>query len=120
MTLKKDRIAAVPHGGEEQWEAADLDQASFKWEALVPVEIHAVKVAIVEAMVWTHMPVSARQVQRMFDEPEAPSVSVISFHMRRLAGYGAVAKTGSRAVRGAKETFYFLPPELIVKGSGAR
>jgi hypothetical protein len=84
----------------------------FSWDILVPHLIHPVKVAIIEAMEWVELPLSSRQLDRIFDEQFG--VSGVAYHMRTLAEVGAVEKVGQRPVRGAQETFYAL------SGSGSR
>jgi hypothetical protein len=88
----------------------------FNWGALVPHLIHPAKVLIIEAMEWVAMPLSPRDLDRIFDEQLG--VSLISYHMKTLADVGAVEKIRQRPVRGALETFYALSP--IVAQAPAR
>ena len=118
MATAKKRTANDSRGKDDGRGEAAL-QGTFAWDALVPVAIHPTKVAIVQAMMWLKMPVSARDVQWMFEEPEQESVSVISYHMRTLAELGAVEKTGCRSVRGAEQTFYFLSPSMTTGMGGS-
>lgn len=78
----------------------------YEWGLLVPHLVHPVKVAIVEAMAWIEVPVSPRELDRLFDEEFG--VSLVSYHMRSLADVGAVKKVRQQAVRGALQTFYVL------------
>jgi hypothetical protein len=69
-------------------------------------------------MSWLERPVSASELERMFEEPEHHYLSILSYHLGRLAKHGAVEKTGCRQVRGVRETFYALLP-AVIKGAEA-
>jgi hypothetical protein len=84
------------------------DGPAFDWAALVPRIVHPVKVAIVEALLWTGHPLSATELRSLFDEPEGYYLSIVSYHVSKLVEAGALQETGSRKVRGATETFYFF------------
>jgi len=78
----------------------------FNWDTLVPYLVHPVKVAIIEAMEWVDVPLSPRELDRIFDEEFG--VSLVAYHMRTLAEVGVVEKVGQQPVRGALQTFYAL------------
>ncbi|HWO82441.1 MAG TPA: hypothetical protein VNM38_01460 [Solirubrobacterales bacterium] len=78
----------------------------FSWGALVSRLVHPSKVAIIEAMEWLGVPLSSRELDLIFDEQIG--VSNVSYHMRALAGVGAVDVVRQRQVRGATQTFYAL------------
>jgi hypothetical protein len=81
--------------------------STFEWDALVPYLVHPLKVAIVEAVSWIDMPLSASELAKIFmSEFE---LSLVSYHLTKLAAVGAVVKVGQRPVRGALQTFYFFP-----------
>lgn len=82
----------------------------FDWGALVPRIVHPAQVTIVEALFWIGRPLSATELRDLFDEPECYYLSLVSYHLRKLAEVGAIHETGSRQVRGTTETFYFFPP----------
>jgi hypothetical protein len=88
----------------------------FDWQALVPHCIHPLKVAIVEALLWVRTPLSASELQNLFSEKI--SVSLIAYHMTKLAQAGAIEKVGQRPVRGAMQKFYFFPDCTWEPGSG--
>jgi hypothetical protein len=93
------------------------DNGYFDWDLLVPHLIHPVKVAIIEAMGWVQVPVSPRELDRIFDEQFG--VSLVAYHMRTLAEVGAVEKVRQQSVRGALQTFYALsapPREPVFPG----
>jgi DNA-binding transcriptional ArsR family regulator len=80
---------------------------SFDWEALVPLLVHPVKVEIIEAMSWIEAPLSATDLDRIL--VGRIGVSLISYHLRKLAELGAIEKVRQEMVRGAVQTFYALP-----------
>lgn len=79
---------------------------SFQWEALIPYLVHPVKVAIIEASQWIEEPISARELDCVFDEQFG--LPLVSYHVRNLAGMGVLKKEGQQSVRGALQTFYVL------------
>lgn len=78
----------------------------FNWDALIPISVHPVKVTIIEAMQWIAVPLSPKELDRIFDEEYG--VSLVSYHMRTLADIGVVEKVRQQAVRGAVQNFYTL------------
>lgn len=78
----------------------------FEWAMLVPQLVHPLKVAIIEAMSWIDEPISARELDRVFEDEFG--VSLVSYHVRVLAEIGALEKVRQQAVRGALQTFYVL------------
>ncbi len=89
----------------------------FDWEILVPRLIHPMKVAIIEAMSWIEVPVSPKELDRIFGEEFG--VSLVAYHMRRLAQVGAVEKDHQESVRGALQTFYVLAAKEPAGASSA-
>ena len=82
---------------------------SFNWEALVPLLVHPVKVEIIEAMSWVDVPLSATDLDRVFHGQIG--VSLLSYHLRKLAEIGALRRSSQEQVRGAVQTFYALAPD---------
>jgi hypothetical protein len=80
--------------------------SSFKWDALIPISVHPMKVAIIEALQWIGVPLSPKDLDRLFDKEFG--VSLVSYHMRTLADAGVVEKVGQQSVRGAVQSFYTL------------
>jgi hypothetical protein len=95
-----------------------MNEGRFNWEVLVPVLIHPIKVAIVEAMEWIEVPVSPRELDRIFDEQYG--VSLVSYHMRTLAKVGVVEVVRQQSVRGALQSFYSLLPSQIDRPPASR
>jgi hypothetical protein len=87
----------------------------FNWDSLIPYLVHPVKVAIIEAMEWIEVPVSPRELDRVFDEKFG--LSLVAYHMRTLADVGVVEKVGQQPVRGAVQTFYSLSEEELASPS---
>ena len=79
----------------------------FPWEALVPLLVHPVKVACIEAICWIGRPLSATELREVF-RPKY-ELSLISYHVVTLAKLGLLRKVKQRRVRGAIEKYYFLP-----------
>jgi DNA-binding transcriptional ArsR family regulator len=78
----------------------------FNWEALVPLLVHPVKVEIIEAMSWIGLPLSATDLDRVMRGQIG--VSLLSYHLRKLAEVGAIERVRREPVRGAVQTFYAL------------
>jgi hypothetical protein len=81
-------------------------QWSFNWDVLIPMSVHPVKVAIIEALQWIAVPLSPKELDRIFDDEYG--VSLVSYHMRTLAKVGVVERVRQQAVRGAVQSFYTL------------
>ena len=79
---------------------------SFEWATLVPLLVHPLKVAIIEALEWIELPLSAKDLDLALDEEFG--LSLVSYHMRKLADVGVIEKVEQRAVRGALQSFYAL------------
>jgi hypothetical protein len=83
------------------------DELQFHWDELVPHFVHPLKVAIIEAMLWIDRPISASELARVFLEEF--DLSLVSYHLNKLAATGALEQVGERQVRGALQRFYFFP-----------
>lgn len=81
----------------------------FDWGGLVPVFVHPVKVAIIEALAWIGEPLSAVGLERSFLYCHTWNLPIVAYHVRGLAKIEAIVAVGSRRVRGSTETFYFFP-----------
>jgi hypothetical protein len=77
---------------------------AFNWEALVPLLVHPVKVTIIEAMTWIERPLSATDLDRILQGEVG--VSLLSYHLRKLAELEIIGPTRRETVRGATQTFY--------------
>lgn len=87
----------------------------FNWGALVPLVVHPVKVAIIEALSWIGEPLSAVDLKQVVAEEipqssSSSSTSYVSYHVGGLAKLGVIVKVGERQVRGAVKKSYFFPP----------
>lgn len=80
----------------------------FDWEALVPLVIHPLKVAILEALEWIGQPLSASDLTKVFDDEEI-YLSHVSYHLRKLGEVGVLELQRTRPVRGSVEKFYGIP-----------
>ena len=84
--------------------------SALDWSALVALLMHPTKVLIIEAMQWVGEPLSASELEQLFDEK--PSLGSISYHVRTLVKFGALKQVRSRHVRGTIERYYFLTPAV--------
>lgn len=80
------------------------------WDALVPLVIHEIKLAILEAMLWIDEPLAATDVLRMYEgEKKKEYVSSISYHLRSLAlDLPVLELYDEEAVRGAWRKLYYF------------
>lgn len=83
------------------------DPYPFEWGALVPVLVHPLRVAIIEALIQIDQPLSATDLRKVFDEKF--DLPLISYHVAQLAKVKAIVKVRERPVRGSIEKFYFFP-----------
>jgi hypothetical protein len=80
----------------------------FDWSALVPHAIHPIRVAAVEALRWIDEPVSAVDLDRMYED-DSPGVSTVAYHLRTLAFDLSVLRLyDEEKVRGADRKLYFF------------
>ncbi len=82
------------------------EEFSFDWGSLVPHMVHPLKVAIVEALLWIGVPISASELTEVFEGEF--SLSLIAYHVKKLAEAGVLAQVQQRQVRGATQRFYFF------------
>lgn len=79
----------------------------FDWEALVPLVVHPVKVAIIEAIEWIDKPLSASDLTKVIGD-EKIGLSHVSYHLKNLGEVGVLKVVRWRRVRGSIEKFYFF------------
>jgi hypothetical protein len=77
----------------------------FDWEGLVPLIVHPVKVAIIEAIEWIEKPLSASELTKVIDD-EKLGLSHVAYHVKKLGEVGVLKVVRRRAVRGSLEKFY--------------
>lgn len=80
----------------------------FDWLDLVPRFVHPIKVTIIEAMAWLDRPLSPKELERIFDQRHG--VSLIAYHVKKLVEAGVLENVGHRAVRGARENYFYFRP----------
>jgi len=78
----------------------------FDWDALIPYAVHPRKVLIIEAMQWIGQPLSASDLEQVFDGEIG--LSAISYHLKSLKRWRAVKRVRKRQVRGTVESHYFF------------
>jgi DNA-binding transcriptional regulator GbsR (MarR family) len=84
---------------------------ALDWGALVSRLVYPTKVWIIEAMRWIDEPLSASELEEVFDG--ALSISAISYHVTTLAKVGVLKQTDKRRVRGAWKTLYYFSPTVL-------
>jgi hypothetical protein len=91
----------------EKPEAVRSAQETAVWQACVPHVLHPVKVAIIEAHLWIGRPMSAKNLERLFDD-EGYDLSMVAYHCKKLAEMEVLTLWKSRPVRGVIENFFVL------------
>jgi Helix-turn-helix domain len=79
----------------------------FSWTSLVAATIHPVKVAIVEALLWVHEPLSATELTELFGHPDY-NLDVVLYHLKGLIRLEVISVNSTRRVRGAREKYLFF------------
>lgn len=93
----------------------DGGEARLDWGALLSRSVHPTRLWIIEAMRIIDQPLSASELERIFDRKQ--STSAISYHMNTLAKIGIVKQVGMQQVRGTWKRLYVFtsavkPPAL--------
>lgn len=79
----------------------------FDWVRLVSSALQPAKVEIVEALARIGRPLSANDLEHVFENRY--SLSLVSYHLRRLAEFGALEEVENRQARGgAEHPLYFF------------
>lgn len=73
---------------------------------MVPIFVHPIKVALIEAMFRIRQPLSATDLREVFFK--AYPLPNIAYHLSMLKEAGVVMKVDQRQVRGATEKFFVL------------
>ena len=100
-----------PMPGAEEVTSEGGERPEFAWDLLVPELVHPMKVAIVEALTFVGLPLSANDICKMTED--ALSVSYVSYHVQTLVKAEAITCVRTRRVRGAIEKFYVVRPDLV-------
>jgi hypothetical protein len=79
---------------------------AWSWDALIPHLIHPIKVHVLEALLWIGEPLSAADLEKVFDGD--PQHGLISYHIKCLSNPGILECVGTRQVRGAHERYFSL------------
>lgn len=78
----------------------------FCWESLVASTVHSAKVAIVEALLWVHEPLSATELEEIFEGHY--NLDTLLYHLRGLVRLEVIELIGTRRARGAREKYFFF------------
>lgn len=79
---------------------------TLDWGVLVPHLVHPTKVWIIEAMLWIDRPLSASELERVFDL--TLSLSRIAYHVKSLVKGGMLRQVDKHQIRGAWKRMYVL------------
>jgi DNA-binding transcriptional ArsR family regulator len=80
---------------------------NFCWASLVAATIHPVKVAIIEALLWVHVPLSGTELAEIFGNGDY-NLDIVLYHLRGLVRLGLIEVTDTRRARGARERYFFF------------
>lgn len=83
-------------------------EPTHDWLALVPLQLHPAKVAVLEALAWLDEPLSPSDLEKLVDH-EDYYLAILAYHARKLEEAGVLKVVRERRVRGATEKFYFFP-----------
>lgn len=86
--------------------------ASFDWDVLVSLVVHPAQVAIIEAMMWVRVPLSATDLRKLFDD-DSFYLSLLAYHLTKLHKIGALEVECERPVRGVREKFYSVSGTMV-------
>jgi DNA-binding transcriptional regulator GbsR (MarR family) len=65
------------------------------------------KVAIIEALLWVHEPLSATELEEILEDGDY-NLDMVLYHLRGLSRLGVVELTNTRRARGARENYFFF------------
>jgi DNA-binding transcriptional ArsR family regulator len=81
----------------------------FSWEELVPLLIHPLRVAIIEALRRVGKPLSTADLNEVFDDDYA--LSVIAYHLGTLVEVDAIEVISRPEAAGSAKRLYRLAAE---------
>lgn len=85
-------------------ESGGNGSAQLDWGALLSLSVHPTRLWIIEAMRVIDQPLSASELERIFDGEQ--STSAISYHVNTLAKVGIVKQVEMQQVRGTWKRLY--------------
>jgi hypothetical protein len=89
------------------------NRRAFDWSELTPDLMPSLRVVILEALSWIDRPLSPAELQRVFSRRFG--LSLVAYHVNKLADAEILEKVGQREVRGAVQSFYFFPRSRTVQ-----
>lgn len=105
VALSKERPPiTVATGG------AEVDE-HFDWCSLIRISVHDLKVSIIEALDWVGEPLSAAELEEIFDKRW--NLGSVAYHLTNLKKHGILEVSSERAVRGARESYYYFVPASV-------
>jgi hypothetical protein len=97
--IAQSPVSVEPHGNGHNGDGNGLD-----WGALLSRSVHPTRLWIIEAMRVIDRPLSASELEHVFDRKQ--STSAISYHMNTLAKIGIVEQASMQQVRGTWKRLY--------------
>ncbi|HEU4678687.1 MAG TPA: helix-turn-helix domain-containing protein [Terrimicrobiaceae bacterium] len=80
------------------------ESPQYAWDRRVALLVHPTKVAILEAFTWIGEPLSPKLIDEVLDRKLG--VSLVAYHMRKLADSGLLDQTHQSLSNGPLQTFY--------------
>jgi hypothetical protein len=102
--------AAIAKPSAESLRPEEGGSAHLDWGALLSRSIHPTRLWIIEAMRVIDRPLSASELEDVFERRQ--TTSAISYHMTTLAKIGIVEQVEMRQVRGAWKRLYVFTPAV--------
>jgi predicted transcriptional regulator len=94
----------LPQSPAERIESDTNGTGRLDWAALLSRSIHPTRLWIIEAMRIIDRPLSASELEYVFDRKQ--STSAISYHMNTLAKIGIIEQVEMQQVRGTWKRLY--------------
>src|SRR6476646_6238522 len=111
MRIESTQAIPRPHADSAESaprQTAQEGEISFDWGALVLQAVHPVKVAIIEALQFLQVPLSASKLQAVF-KGSGYSLGVISHHVQGLVKWEALELIFFFNDTAATEKLYYFP-----------
>lgn len=105
--MASDDLRSLPVDRPEVKADGNRAGRAFCWGSLVAATIHPVKVAILEALLWVHEPLSATELEKILGGGDH-NLDVVLHHLRGLTRFEVIEVTDTRRARGAREKYFFF------------
>jgi len=102
--------ASITKPSAESLRPEESESARLDWGALLSRSIHPTRLWIIEAMRVIDRPLSASELEDVFERKQ--TTSAISYHLTTLAKIGIVEQVEMQQVRGAWKHLYIFTPAI--------